>query len=107
MTEFVHLHVHSQYSMLDSALRLKALVGQAKAMQMDAIWRGTRIPPDSGQVGAEDGQDIQYRNSLRLRLDDRRVVGGRVACDALGRRRGHSQPRPGASSARYGEMFSG
>ena len=37
MSEFVHLHVHSQYSMLDSALRLEAMVGAAKKMQMGAL----------------------------------------------------------------------
>ena len=37
MAEFVHLHVHSQYSMLDSALRLKALVKSAKQDGMPAV----------------------------------------------------------------------
>ncbi|HEX4353199.1 MAG TPA: DNA polymerase III subunit alpha, partial [Polyangiales bacterium] len=37
MADFVHLHVHSQYSMLDSALRLKALVKSAKAQNMPAV----------------------------------------------------------------------
>src|SRR4029077_16293526 len=37
MADFVHLHVHSQYSMLDSALRLKALVKHAKQQEMPAV----------------------------------------------------------------------
>jgi DNA polymerase-3 subunit alpha len=37
MPDFVHLHVHSQYSMLDSALRLKALVKSAKQFGMPAV----------------------------------------------------------------------
>src|SRR5262245_25691925 len=37
MAEFVHLHVHSQYSMLDSALRLDAMVGRAKSLGMPAL----------------------------------------------------------------------
>ncbi|HET6337274.1 MAG TPA: DNA polymerase III subunit alpha [Polyangiales bacterium] len=37
MSEFVHLHVHSQFSMLDSALRLKALVKSAKQFNMPAV----------------------------------------------------------------------
>src|SRR5687768_3737506 len=37
MSEFVHLHVHSQYSMLDSALRLDGMVKRAKALQMPAL----------------------------------------------------------------------
>ncbi|MET0386506.1 MAG: DNA polymerase III subunit alpha [Polyangiales bacterium] len=37
MSDFVHLHVHSQYSMLDSALRLKAMVKSAKALGMPSL----------------------------------------------------------------------
>ena len=37
MSDFVHLHVHSQYSMLDSALRLKAMVKSAKALGMPSV----------------------------------------------------------------------
>jgi DNA polymerase-3 subunit alpha len=37
MADFVHLHVHSQYSMLDSALRLKAMVKSAKADNMPSV----------------------------------------------------------------------
>ncbi|MBN1653398.1 MAG: DNA polymerase III subunit alpha [Deltaproteobacteria bacterium] len=36
-TEFVHLHVHSQYSMLDSALRLSDLVARTKKERMPAV----------------------------------------------------------------------
>ena len=35
--DFVHLHVHSQYSMLDSTLRLKKLVGRAKDVAAGAV----------------------------------------------------------------------
>src|SRR5664280_1114020 len=34
---FVHLHTHSEYSMLDGAARVKALVAQAKAYEMPAL----------------------------------------------------------------------
>jgi DNA polymerase-3 subunit alpha len=34
---FVHLHVHSEYSLLDGMSRIPELVAQAKAMQMPAI----------------------------------------------------------------------
>ena len=37
MPEFVHLHVHSQYSMLDSSIRLKALVERVKTLGMPAV----------------------------------------------------------------------
>jgi DNA polymerase-3 subunit alpha len=35
--EFVHLHVHSQYSLLDGALRIKDLVGRTKSLGMRAV----------------------------------------------------------------------
>jgi len=35
--EFVHLHVHSQYSMLDSSIRLKSLVERVKSFGMPAV----------------------------------------------------------------------
>ncbi|RLB51419.1 MAG: DNA polymerase III subunit alpha, partial [Deltaproteobacteria bacterium] len=35
--EFVHLHCHTQFSMLDSSIRLKGLVGQVADMGMGAI----------------------------------------------------------------------
>src|SRR5688500_18603260 len=34
---FVHLHTHSQYSLLDGANRFESLVGAAKTMGMDAV----------------------------------------------------------------------
>ncbi len=36
-TKFVHLHVHSEYSLLDGACRLEALVNQAKSLHMPAL----------------------------------------------------------------------
>ena len=32
MTDFVHLHIHSEYSLLDGACRIKGLVQRAKAL---------------------------------------------------------------------------
>jgi len=37
MTEFVHLHVHSEYSMLDGAIRIKELVKECQALAMPAV----------------------------------------------------------------------
>ncbi len=36
-TPFVHLHVHSQYSLLDGAIRMKHLIKRAKEMEMPSI----------------------------------------------------------------------
>ena len=37
MSLFVHLHVHTQFSLLDGASQIKALIGKAKAMGMPAL----------------------------------------------------------------------
>ena len=36
-SEFVHLHVHTAYSLLDGAIRIKDLLAQAQAYQMPAV----------------------------------------------------------------------
>src|SRR5690349_20192863 len=36
-TDFVHLHVHSQYSMLDGAIRLKEMCERVKGLGMPAV----------------------------------------------------------------------
>ena len=49
MTDFVHLHVHSQYSMLDGAVKLKNLVRQAlETVETDPASYPTLtdLPPD-------------------------------------------------------------
>src|SRR4030095_7105912 len=37
MAEFVHLHLHTEYSLLDGACRIDELLDQAQALQMPAI----------------------------------------------------------------------
>ncbi len=37
MPDFVHLHVHTQYSILDGAAAIKPLIKRAKALGMNAI----------------------------------------------------------------------
>src|SRR5262245_41530311 len=37
MTEFVHLHVHSQYSFLTSAVKLSSLAARVKALGMSGV----------------------------------------------------------------------
>ena len=37
MIDFTHLHVHTEYSLLDGASRLDELVARAKEMKMDAL----------------------------------------------------------------------
>ncbi|MBF0342437.1 MAG: PHP domain-containing protein, partial [Magnetococcales bacterium] len=37
MTPFIHLHLHSCYSLLASTVRLEALIARAKALKMPAL----------------------------------------------------------------------
>ena len=37
MTDFVHLHVHSEYSLLDGAARIKDLCARAKELGFSAL----------------------------------------------------------------------
>ncbi|MCX6551035.1 MAG: DNA polymerase III subunit alpha, partial [Acidobacteria bacterium] len=37
MAEFVHLHLHTEYSLLDGACRIDELLGEAKRLQMPAL----------------------------------------------------------------------
>ncbi len=37
MGEFVHLHLHSQYSFLDGAIKIKELIPRIKALEMDSV----------------------------------------------------------------------
>jgi DNA polymerase-3 subunit alpha len=37
MAEFVHLHLHTEYSLLDGACRIEELLDQAAALAMPAI----------------------------------------------------------------------
>ena len=36
-SEFVHLHVHTAYSLLDGAVRLKDLLSRVQALEMPAV----------------------------------------------------------------------
>ena len=37
MTEFVHLHLHTEYSLLDGACRIKELIAAAKELGQSAV----------------------------------------------------------------------
>lgn len=56
MQEFVHLHVHSEYSLLDGACRLKRLVSRARELNMPAV-----AVTDHGNVYAA----VEFYNECR------------------------------------------
>ena len=64
-TPFVHLRVHTEYSLVDGLLRLKPLVKQASGLGMpalavtDALWRGC-------QTGASVTEIVTLAESLLL-----------------------------------------
>ena len=58
---FVHLHCHSEYSLLDGANRIDALIDRAIALGMPAI-----AVTDHGNLhGAWDFQERARKNGLR------------------------------------------
>ena len=48
MSEFVHLHLHSQYSLLDGAIKIKELVRKVDLAEISAAMGGwlSSPPPD-------------------------------------------------------------
>ena len=78
MPDFVHLHVHTQYSILDGAAAIKPLIKRAKALGMNAIAitdhdtlsQRFQIPADTGlQVltGIEFSA-YDYENDFRVHM---------------------------------------
>ena len=63
MSEFVHLHVHSKYSMLDSALRLESMVGAAKKLGSGAL-ADVRLKAASGLTRREVRKLAEIRRGL-------------------------------------------
>ncbi len=50
MSEFVHLHLHSQYSLLDGAIKIRELVRKVKELGMPAV----ALTDHGGMIGAVD-----------------------------------------------------
>ena len=58
---FVHLHVHTQYSLLDGTIRIEDLLKRAKEYQMPAV-----AMTDHGNVfGAIDFYQQAYRHGIK------------------------------------------
>jgi DNA polymerase-3 subunit alpha len=61
MRDFVHLHVHTQYSLLDGAIRLPALMERVKEQGMSAV-----AMTDHGQMyGAVDFQKAAHKAGVK------------------------------------------
>lgn len=59
--DFVHLHVHTQYSLLDGAIRLEDLFKKAKAYAMPAI----AITDHGNMFGAIDFYQTAYKTGIK------------------------------------------
>ena len=82
--EFVHLHVHSQYSLLDGALKIKDLVARTKALGM----RSVALTDHGNMFGA-----IQLYKACK-----EQGVQAILGCEVnVARTRGRDEDRPGSS----------
>ena len=53
MNSFTHLHVHTEYSIIDGISRIKDLVKSAKSKGMNALAGSTRNRSEERRVGKE------------------------------------------------------
>ena len=60
-TDFVHLHNHTQYSLLDGALRLSNLMKRAHELKMPAI----SITDHGNMFGVIEFYDIASRHGIK------------------------------------------
>ncbi len=61
MSDFVHLHVHTQYSLLDGACALEKLVKKAKSMGMDSL----AITDHGNMFGAIEFYELCKKNDIK------------------------------------------
>ncbi|WP_418983820.1 DNA polymerase III subunit alpha [Alistipes sp.] len=61
MPEFVHLHVHTQYSILDGAAAVKPLIKRAKALGMTAL----AITDHGNMYGVKNFHDTATENGIK------------------------------------------
>ncbi len=61
MSQFVHLHVHTQYSILDGASGVKALVRRAKELGMEAL----AITDHGNMFGVKEFHDAATSASVK------------------------------------------
>jgi len=59
--DFVHLHVHTQYSLLDGAIRIEALLAQVKDFGMGAV----AITDHGTMFGAVEFYEMAIRDGIK------------------------------------------
>ena len=61
MSSFVHLHVHTQYSILDGASGIKSLVRRTKDLGMDSL----AITDHGNMFGVKEFHDVATAASIK------------------------------------------
>ena len=61
MSDFVHLHVHTQYSLLDGAIQVPKLMKQVKGLGMSAV----AMTDHGNMYGAVDFQKYAKKEGLK------------------------------------------
>lgn len=112
---FVHLHVHSEYSMLDSTIRVAQVVDRAKADQAPAValtdhdnmfgavdfYKAAKKAGVKAILGAEtslvpeDRTDANQARAMTIALLCRNLVGYRNLCYLLSRGYMDTPPKVG------------
>ena len=57
MTDFVHLHVHSEYSLLDGLSKVKKLVARVKELASN---------PDNGPIEIMDAINVEFQRDFGI-----------------------------------------
>jgi len=61
MTDFAHLHVHTQYSILDGAANIQSLVEKAKSLGMEAL----AITDHGNMFGVKEFHNIATKKGIK------------------------------------------
>jgi len=85
---FVHLHVHTEYSLLDGAIRIKQMLAKSKSLNMPAV----AVTDHGNMFGAVQFYDLSSKASVKP------IIGAEVYV-APGDRRDRTQPADGSPSA--------
>jgi DNA polymerase-3 subunit alpha len=87
-SSFVHLHVHTEYSLLDGAIRTGHMLDKAKDLGMDAV----TITDHGNMFGAVEFCDLAKKAGIKP------IIGSELYL-APGDRRDRSQPKDGSPSS--------
>ena len=58
---FVHVHVHTEYSLLDGAIRIDQMLKKSRSLGMDAV----AITDHGNLFGAIEFYDLAYRHGIK------------------------------------------